>query len=83
LIYNYKGAVIALDPANMLYWLFGGVLFSLPEVIERQAGAREAARLSPWNGWPLEEALATPRSAGMFYSTMGPISHGSGRGTRV
>ena len=31
LIYNYKGPVLHLDPANMLYWLFVGVLFSLPE----------------------------------------------------
>ncbi|MBV8770936.1 MAG: hypothetical protein JO166_01220 [Deltaproteobacteria bacterium] len=59
LIYNYKGAVIALDPANMLYWLFGGILFSLPQVMKRPAGASEATDLSPWNGWPREEALAT------------------------
>jgi hypothetical protein len=30
LVYNYKGVVIDLDPANMLYWLFVGVLLALP-----------------------------------------------------
>jgi hypothetical protein len=64
LIYNYKGAVIALDPANMLYWLFAGVLFSLPEVYEGQAAIGEVDRLKLWNGWPREEALATQGSAG-------------------
>ncbi len=32
MIYNYKGFIIDLDPANMLYWLFAGVFFSLPRV---------------------------------------------------
>jgi hypothetical protein len=32
MIYNYKGPVLSLDPANMLYWLFGGVLLSLPDI---------------------------------------------------
>jgi len=40
LIYNYKGVIIDFDPANMLYWLFAGVLFSLPtvEAVELQHG---------------------------------------------
>jgi len=33
LVYNYKGPVVRLDPANMLYWLFAGMLFSLPQAI--------------------------------------------------
>jgi hypothetical protein len=32
LLYNYKGFVTDLDPVNMLYWLFVGVLFSLPTI---------------------------------------------------
>ena len=31
-ILNYKGALLDLDPVNMLYWLFAGVLFSLPTI---------------------------------------------------
>jgi len=32
LVYGYKGSVLSLDPMNMLYWLLGGVLFSLPDI---------------------------------------------------
>jgi hypothetical protein len=31
-VYNYKSVNVDLDPANMLYWLFAGVLFSLPDL---------------------------------------------------
>jgi hypothetical protein len=45
LIYNYKGFIIDLDPANMLYWLFAGILFSLPTV-----DAAEARHAEPTGG---------------------------------
>ena len=46
LIYNYKGFVIDWDPANMLYWLFAGVLFSLPIVDLDQSRRAEAAGIN-------------------------------------
>jgi hypothetical protein len=32
LVYNYKGAILSLDPANMFYWLYAGVLFSITRI---------------------------------------------------
>lgn len=57
LVYNYKGPYLSLDPANMLYWLFAGALFSLPKVAERQVGSQGAALTSRTN-WVFEEALS-------------------------
>jgi hypothetical protein len=55
LIYNYKGPVIALDPGNMLYWLFAGVLFSLPEAEAIDAQSAGTSWSSDWvetpRGW--------------------------------
>jgi hypothetical protein len=45
LIYNFKGFVLDLDPANMLYWLFAGVLFSLPSVGASIQGATPRTRV--------------------------------------
>ena len=49
LVYSYKGAVLSLDPANMLYWLFAGVLFSLPRLTETNVvGQIDELRTTHW-----------------------------------
>jgi len=44
LVCDYKGSSLDLDPVNMLYWLFVGVLFSLPGI---KAGDWENAGPAP------------------------------------
>ena len=61
LIYNYKGPVLHLDPANMLYWLFVGVLFSLPEAEAMDAQAAVMSQSDGWveasRGWAADTAI--------------------------
>jgi hypothetical protein len=46
LIYNVKGGWVDIDPVNVYFWLFVGVLLKLPR-LEARAPAQEATAVSP------------------------------------
>ena len=71
LIYSYKGPVLHLDPADMLYWLFVGVLFSLPGA---EAMDVQLAVMSQSHDWVEAPAAGprTPQSVDGNSGTSGP-----------
>jgi len=51
LVYSYKGPIMSLDPPISQYWLFAGILFSLPRVA-RQEAVTHAGDFSAARNWP-------------------------------
>src|SRR5579875_3698896 len=53
-VYGYKGPVLNLDPVNMLYWLFAGVLLSLLDISVWRS------RSNWYGGYTAQPALRVP-----------------------